>query len=55
MARSDRFRQELVNHFREKREALRRQWVRQMSGAAGIWERGKGSDERGARLHCHFD
>lgn len=30
MARSDRFRQELTNHFLQKREGLRRQWVRQM-------------------------
>lgn len=30
MARSDSFRQELTNHFLQKREGLRRQWVRQM-------------------------
>lgn len=35
--RSDRLRQELVNDFREKREALRRQWVRQMR-ATGLMQ-----------------
>jgi signal transduction histidine kinase len=38
MARSDRFRQELTNHFLQKREGLRRQWVRQVR-ANGLLQR----------------